>query len=48
MDWAPKTRTINTDLPETVGMEWERRKQIICTKYEYKVPVFFEIEGLNI
>ena len=34
VDRTPKTRTISTDLPETVRMEWERMEPIICTKYE--------------
>ena len=48
MDWTLKTRTISTDLPETVGRELERKEPIMCTEYELKFQFFFLIEGLNI
>ena len=34
VDRTPKTRTISTDLPEAVRMEWERMEPIMYTKYE--------------
>ena len=48
VDWTLKTRTISTDLPETVGRELERKEPIMCTEYELKFQFFFLIEGLNI